>query len=50
MEKEYEMTVKVKGYKSVTKTVKKLGNGAMVIVPKSWLGKKAKVILLEDYE
>ena len=33
---------------SITKTVKPQGNGAMVILPKKWIGKNVQITLLED--
>jgi len=46
--KEYEIMIKIKGYEATTKTVKPIGNGAMIHVPKSWTGKKVKAILIEE--
>jgi putative transposon-encoded protein len=44
---EINQTEKIKGYGSIEKTVKPQGNGAMILVPKSWTGKRVKVILIE---
>lgn len=43
-------TEKITAYDTIEKTVKPQGNGAMVLVPKNWIGKRVKVILLgSDY-
>ena len=48
MEKiEIEQIEKIKSYGSIDKTVKPQGNGAMVLIPKKWVGKRVKVILIE---
>jgi len=36
---------RVKGKEMISKTVAKHGNGAIVYVPKKWIGKKVAVIL-----
>ena len=36
--------------KEIISTVGKSGTGAHVFVPKDWMGKKVKVILIEDDE
>ena len=41
------MKIIVEGHEAVEKTAEKGGNSARVYVPKHWLGKKVKVILLE---
>jgi len=35
-------------FDEIEKTAKNQGNGAMVLVPKRWAGKKVKVLLLEE--
>jgi len=35
------------GYEMLEKIVQEHGNGARVLVPRSWIGKKVQVILLE---
>jgi len=42
------MEVKVQGYQIIEKPVKSSGNSGRVYVPKSWVGKKVKVVLLES--
>jgi len=39
--------IKLSGYEFLEKTVKPQGNGAMVLVPKAWVGKRVKVVLVE---
>lgn len=33
---------------TITKTVKPYGNGAMITVPKKWIGKTIKAILIKE--
>lgn len=40
----------VKNYGSREKEVKTFGNGAHVTVPRGWMGKKVKVLLIEPLE
>ena len=42
------MEIKVQGYQIIEKPVKSSGNSGRVYVPKSWVGKKVKVVLLES--
>lgn len=35
---------------SLEKSVKPQGNGGMVVLPKSWIGKQVKVVLLESLQ
>jgi putative transposon-encoded protein len=42
-----EMEIKTKGYAVIQKTVKPSGNGAMVYIPKEWIGKRVKIILID---
>lgn len=42
------MEFKVKGSDMKKKTVTKTGDGGHVFVPKTWIGKEAVVILLEE--
>lgn len=44
------MTITIKGYKADEMMVKPSGTSGRVYVPKSWVGKKVKVILLEPLE
>lgn len=41
------MDIKLKGYEVVEKIADKGGNSARVYVPKHWMGKKVKVVLIE---
>ncbi len=42
------MEIKIQGYQIIEKTVKSSGNSGRVYVPKGWVGKKVKVVLLES--
>jgi putative transposon-encoded protein len=42
-----EMQVTVDAYQVLEKTVKASGNSGRVYVPKEWVGRKVKVMLLE---
>ena len=42
------MDIKLKGYEIVEKIADKGGNSARVYVPRHWMGKKVKVVLLEQ--
>jgi putative transposon-encoded protein len=42
-----EMQVTVRAYQVLEKTVKESGNSGRVYVPKEWVGRKVKVMLLE---
>ena len=35
------------GYEEIAREVSIIGNGAHVLVPRKWVGKKVKVILVE---
>lgn len=41
------MEIKVQGYQIIEKIVKSSGNSGRLYVPKDWVGKKVKVVLLE---
>ena len=41
------MEVKVQAYQIIEKTVKASGNSGRVYVPKDWVGKRVKVVLVE---
>jgi len=41
------MEVKVQAYQIIEKIVKPSGNSGRVYVPKGWVGKRVKVVLLE---
>lgn len=40
--------MKITGYQAIEKRVTKQGNGARVLVPVAWIGRRVKVVLLED--
>jgi len=42
--------VTVRGYEQVEKTAVKVGNGAGVLVPRRWLGRRVHCILLDEGE
>lgn len=41
------MTITVEGYEVMEKVVKEGGNSGRVYLPKSWVGKRVKIILLD---
>ncbi len=45
-----KMTITVEGYQVIEKEVKDARNSGRVYLPKSWIGKKVKVVLLEPVE
>ena len=44
------MEVKSNAFEVIEKKVKKAGSSGRVYVPKSWVGKKVKVLLLETLD
>jgi putative transposon-encoded protein len=42
------MDVHTSAYQVLDKTVKSIGNSGGILVPKKWVGKKVKILLLED--
>ena len=42
-----ETKISLKGYEMLEKQVNKSGNSGRVYVPIEWVGKKAKIILIE---
>jgi len=42
-----QMEIHTMAYQVIDKTVKPIGNSGGVLVPKKWIGKKVKVLLLE---
>ena len=48
MSEAFEVTMK--GYALETKEVKKSSTSAVVYLPKEWIGKTVRVVLLEDVE
>ena len=45
-----KLCVTVEASEVLTATAKRFGNGAHVIVPKGWAGRKVKVVLLAEGE
>ena len=45
-----EMEITTKAYEVLEKTVKSSGNSGRIYVPKDWIGKKVKVLLIEPLE
>lgn len=43
-----KMEIKLEGYAVTDKLVKRSGNSGGVYVPKEWVGKRVKIILLEE--
>ena len=43
-----EMDIHTKAYQVIDKTVKSIGNSGGILVPKKWIGKKVKVLLIEE--
>lgn len=43
-----KMKMEIEGYQAIEKTAIKHGNGAHILVPLAWVGRRCKVILLED--
>ena len=43
-----KMEVHTEAYQVLDKSVKPMGNSGGVHLPKNWIGKKVKVLLLED--
>jgi putative transposon-encoded protein len=42
-----EMKIEVQGYQVLEKKVKKAGNSGRIYLPKEWVDKQVKVVLLE---
>jgi len=45
-----QMEVKATAYEAIEKTVEPSGNSGRVYVPKKWVGKKVKILLLEPVD
>ena len=45
-----KMEVTTIAYEAIEKTVKQSGNSGRVYVPKDWIGKKVKVLLVDPIE
>ena len=43
-----KVKIELEGYIVIEKRVRVLGNSAMAGVPRTWLGKRVKLVLLED--
>jgi putative transposon-encoded protein len=43
-----EMEIHTKAFQAIDKTVKSIGNSGGILIPKKWIGKKVKVLLLEE--
>jgi putative transposon-encoded protein len=43
-----KMEVHTDAYQVVDKVVKSIGNSGGVLVPKKWIGKRVKILLLEE--
>ncbi len=41
------MNIKLDAYETLEKTVTKTSNSGHIIVPKEWIGKKVKILLIE---
>jgi len=42
------MRIEIEAYQAIDKEAKAFGNTAHILVPKGWVGKKVKVLLLEE--
>lgn len=45
-----EMEITTKAYEVIEKKVKASGNSGRIYVPKDWIGKKVKVLLIEQID
>jgi len=45
-----KIKITVEGYEVIEKVVKSAGNSGRIYLPKSWVNKKVKVILLEPID
>ena len=45
-----QFEIKAKAFEAIDRTVKPSGNSGRVYLPKNWVGKKVKVLLLEPLE
>jgi putative transposon-encoded protein len=43
-----QMEVHTSAFQVLDKTVKSIGNSGGVLVPKKWVGKRVKILLLEE--
>jgi putative transposon-encoded protein len=44
------MKVELKGYEVIERVASKGGNSARIYVPKKWVGKKVKIVLVEEVD
>ena len=44
------MSITMDGYIALDKTPAKTGNGARVLVPVSWIGKRVKIVLMDPVD
>jgi len=44
------MNITMQGYEVIEKTVKPCATSARILVPKEWIGKKVRTVLLEPLE
>jgi len=45
-----QMDVQTSAYQVLDKTVKSIGNSGGVLVPKKWVGRRVKILLLEEVD
>ena len=45
-----KMDVNTEAYQVLDKTVKSIGNSGGILVPKKWVGRRVKVLLLEEVD
>lgn len=45
-----KMEIKIEAYQAFEKIVKSAGNSGRIYVPKNWVGKRVKVLLLEPVD
>ncbi|WP_321505669.1 DUF2080 family transposase-associated protein [uncultured Methanoregula sp.] len=45
-----KMDVHTEAYQVLDKTVKSIGNSGGILVPKKWVGRRVKVLLLEEVD
>ena len=43
-----KMRIEIEAYQAIDKEVKAFGSTSHVLLPKGWMGKKVKVLLLEE--
>ena len=45
-----KMEVHTEAFQVIDKTVKSIGNSGGILVPKKWIGRRVKVLLLEEVD